>query len=295
MSKSVITDSLYDEAVKLINSGYSVRAACTELNIPRTSFRRMVSNRGGIQLQNDIEYHVLLKSSNYTFIINGNFYAIDKKSLEYTKKKDLIDSLVNRDNFMMNLNEQSQIVEGNLHQVVRDLISRVDDLSVKDGKFLYKGKSIKEEFYNILKEASKHKNANIKKFADMLIQNPDEKIIYQLHEFIKHNDIEIDKDGYVITYKSVRFDWYDHRTQTFLNKVGETLTMNREDCDPDPNEVCSTGLHVASMSYIMQLYDNSNNRIMICKVNPKDFVAIPKDYKFAKARVCQYDVIGEME
>lgn len=294
MSKSIITESLYNEAVNLINHGYSVRKACAELNIPRTSFRRMVSNRGGINLQNDIEYYVLLKASNYTFIVGGDFYTIDKDSAEFNKKKVLIESLVTRDDFKMNLDEQSKLIDGNLNKTVRDIIARVDDFRVIDGKFFYKGNHVSQDFYDLLKKTANDKKSNLNKFADMLIQNPDENIIYQLHGFISHNDISIDEDGYVITYKSVRYDWLDHHSATMSNKVGNIMKMNREDVDDNPNQTCSHGLHVGSLSYIMQMYDNSNNRIMICKVNPKDFVSIPIDYNFAKARVCEYEVIGEL-
>lgn len=297
MRKSVITESLYNDAIDLINNhGYSVRLACEVLDIPRTSFRRMVSNRGGLSLSNDIEYHVLLKSSNYTFIINGDFHTIDKDSAEFNKKKELIESLINRANFKMNLNEQAIIVDGNLNKIVRDVIAKCDNLTVKDGKFYYKNKLIQENLFNIIKESAKKKGvSNINKFVDMLIMNPDESMIYQLHEFIKHNDIEINKDGYVITYKSVRYDWYDHRTKTIFNGIGQVPSMDRDLVDCNPDNTCSNGLHVASMSYIMKLYNNSNNRIMICKVHPKDFCSIPKDYNFAKARVCEYEVIGELE
>lgn len=296
MAKSVITDSLFENALKLINEkNYSVRAACAELNIPRTSFRRMVSNKGGIKLENDIEYFVLLKSSSYTFIINDSFYTIDIGSAEHNKKLELIESLVNRKTFKMKLNEQAIIVENNLNKQVRDIIARINDFEVIDGKFFYKKHEITQEFYSILKTAvNKKGDSNITKFADLLIENPDESMIYQLHQFITHNDIAIDDDGFVIAYKSVRFDWYDHHSRKYYNQVGEVIKMDRNDVNSDPNVTCSNGLHVGSLSYINKMYNGTNDRLMICKINPKNFVSIPFDYKCAKARVCEYEVIGEM-
>lgn len=59
------------------------------------------------------------------------------------------------------------------------------------------------------------------------------------------------------------------------------------------NYTCSRGLHVGSMSYINKYYIGINNRIIKCKVHPKDFVSIPVDYSGAKARVCEYKVLAD--
>lgn len=294
MSKSVITESLYNKAINLINGGSSVRAACAELNIPRTSFRRMMSSKGGVKLTNEIEYSILLKSKNIVFIIDGNFYPITYDTSEYNNKKSLIVDLCNRDSFTMNLDEQGKIVDGNLNAVVRNIIHTMNDFEIKDGKYLYKGKELSSDFFKVLKRVSKDKNSNLVKFADMLIENPDPRMVLQLYEFIQHNDIRIDKDGYVITYKAVNLEYLDYHSKTFDNSVGQVVKMDRNDVNNDPEVTCSNGLHVASMSYITQMYNVSSGRLMVCKVKPSDFVSIPVDYDSAKARVCEYEVIDEV-
>lgn len=294
MSKSVITESLYNKAVDLVNSGKSVRSVCNELNIPRTSFRRMLSAKGGVQLNKEIEYSILLKTKNVVFIIDGNFYPITYDTPEYDRKKALIVELCNRDSFMLNLDEQGKIVDGNLNAIARHIIHSMNEFEIKDGKFFYKGVELSSDFFKILKKVSKNPNSNLVKFADMLIENPDPRMIMQLYEFLGHNDIAIDKDGYVIAYKAVNINYMDYHTRSHYNGIGEVLEMDRKDVDDNPDNTCSNGYHVGSMSYITQIYNPSSGRLVVCKVNPKDFVSIPIDYNFAKARVCKYEVIDEV-
>lgn len=293
--KNKITDTLFNDAVKLINSGSSVRSTCEQLNIPRTSFRRMLEAKGGVDLKNDIEYSILLKTNNVVFIINGDFYPINYDSLEYEKKKKLIVELCNRDKFMMNLDEQGKIIDGNLNSTVRHIVEQMDDFQIKEGKFYYKGRELDADFFKVLKKVSKNKNSNLMKFADNLIENPDPSMVMQLYGFIQHNDIEIDEEGFVIAYKAVRLDYLDYYSRTYNNRVGEVVKMNRNDVDADPDVTCSHGLHVGSMSYITQMYNISNGRLVVCRVNPKDFCSIPVDYEYAKARVCEYTVIDEIQ
>lgn len=294
MAKNKITDSLYNDAVKLINEGHSVRSACGKLNIPRTSFRRLVDMKGGIELKNDIEYSILLKTNTIVFIINGDFYPISHNTIEYEKKKILINDLCNRNAFMMNLEEQGEIVDGNLNSVVRNIVHQMNDFVIKDDRFFYKGNEVSGDFFNILKKVSKNKSSNLIKFADNLIENPDPSMILQLYGFIKHNDIKIDDEGYVIAYKAVNLNYHDYHTGKFDNRVGSIVSMNREDVNPDPEVTCSRGLHVGSMSYIAGMYNINNGRLVVCRVNPKDFCSIPVDYDYAKACVCKYTVIDEI-
>ena len=68
--------------------------------------------------------------------------------------------------------------------------------------------------------------------------------------------------------------------------------MPRRLVDDDSNTTCSTGLHVANYDYVKGFGSNTS-RIMVIKIHPRDFVAIPVDYNNVKARVCRYEVIEE--
>lgn len=140
---------------------------------------------------------------------------------------------------------------------------------------------------------------NLINFANKVANNQSRRCIEGLYDFLQANDIEIDEEGFVICFKKVRENYMDVHSGTFLNTVGSIVQMDRRAVNDDPNKTCSAGLHVCSEAYLGSF---SGDRVMICKVDPADFVAIPYDYYSnngnglvkAKARVCRYEVIGEI-
>ena len=244
-----------------------------------------------------IEYSVIKRKTSYTFIVDGSLHPIAFINPYFKKHKTLFDGLVSRDVYMMTAEEFS-IVNTNQNTTTKTA-KRVmkDKLEIKGTDCYYKGYKVSPKLLKMIEAASNKKSKDtdkrIIKFVDMLIKNPDPAVIEQLYDFMLHNDIEICPNGYVLAYKSVTRDFKDHHTKTFDNSVGKSPQMNRADVDPDPNKTCSRGLHVASLSYINKQY--VNGVIIKCIVHPANFVSIPTDYKFAKARVCKYKVSGVLK
>jgi hypothetical protein len=114
-------------------------------------------------------------------------------------------------------------------------------------------------------------------FWKQLLLNPDEAVREQCYGFIQHRDIAITNYGYLVCYKAVdvkrkyngetgeevvniRYDEEtgerikDTYTQDLIFKpfhsgnhgmrikIGEPITMPREECDGDPTVTCSRGL-----------------------------------------------------
>jgi len=75
----------------------------------------------------------------------------------------------------------------------------------------------------------------------------------------------------------------DTHSKTMEIRLGETVAMPREECDSNPNNTCSRGLHVGSMAYV-----KGNNLILNCLVSPADVVSVPRDYNNTKMRCCRY-------
>jgi hypothetical protein len=69
--------------------------------------------------------------------------------------------------------------------------------------------------------------------------------------------------------------------------------MPRNLVDDRDYETCSHGLHVCALSYVSSFID-SGDRIVTVAIAPEDFVAVPKDYNFAKARVSRYEVMEDI-
>jgi hypothetical protein len=69
------------------------------------------------------------------------------------------------------------------------------------------------------------------------------------------------------------------------------------------NSHCAAGLHVGAFDYAksyggIDLDDDEGgggNKLMICKVNPRDVVSVPNDCRCQKLRCCRYEVVSEFE
>lgn len=130
-------------------------------------------------------------------------------------------------------------------------------------------------------------------FLENLLENPSEKAVQRLFDFLVANDIKITEDGHFITWKVVNSDYTDCRTGTFDNSPGKPVKMPRSRVNDDDEVTCSSGLHVCSRSYIGH-FGNSSCKVVSCKVNPRDVVSIPVDYGDAKMRVCYYEVLEDV-
>lgn len=134
----------------------------------------------------------------------------------------------------------------------------------------------------------------IEKFWQNCCKNPSEESRQALYGFIKANNMTLTDDGCFIGYRSVTKDFKDHHTGTFDNSVGTTVKIDRNSVDPDPNNTCSKGLHVAAWNYAWSVFGGSNGVTIEVKVNPKDVVTVPPDYNQQKMRVCEFHVLRQV-
>lgn len=132
---------------------------------------------------------------------------------------------------------------------------------------------------------------NLMAFSDRLIDNPSYEAIERLYDFIEHADIEINEDGMLICFKKVKGDFTDVRTGTFDNSPGSLVQEPRNEVNPDNKITCAKGLHVCAKHYLSHY---PGDRVIRCKVNPADVVAIPYDYNNSKMRTCGYYVLDEV-
>lgn len=127
-------------------------------------------------------------------------------------------------------------------------------------------------------------------FMKNLFLNPAEHAIQELYEFMEKNALPITEDGCLLAYKKVRDDYMDCHTGTVDNHIGQKPFMDRNLCDPNRHNTCSTGYHFCGLSYLTCF---GGERVMVVKVNPKDVTSIPSDYNFAKGRCNTYEVVDE--
>lgn len=131
-------------------------------------------------------------------------------------------------------------------------------------------------------------------FITNLYQNPSKRVVDHLYAFLEKGKSPITPDGHFLAYKAVRDDYLDIHSGSFNNSVGQEVKMPRNRVDEDPDRTCSEGLHVCSFDYLPH-FSHADGHVMVCKVNPADVVAIPRDYHDTKMRVCRYEVVDEHE
>ena len=132
-------------------------------------------------------------------------------------------------------------------------------------------------------------------FQANVLENPDPRARADLYEFCAKSGLPITDDGQIIAYKIIAENYHDIYSGTVDHSVGLTVSMPRDQCDPDPGKTCSTGLHFCSAAYLPHYGTGKGSRIVLVKVHPRDVTAFPTDYNNAKARCCQYQVVQEID
>lgn len=142
----------------------------------------------------------------------------------------------------------------------------------------------------------------ITNFMINLSENPSDLSIVSLVKFLRHRNMPLTKDGCFLAYKAVKEDYKDIYSGSIDNKVGSTVSIDRSEVDDDSSRYCSTGLHVGAIDYVFDYgrinkddTDDSKNRIIVVKVNPRDVVTSPTDNNFMKLRCCQYQVLADFD
>jgi hypothetical protein len=80
----------------------------------------------------------------------------------------------------------------------------------------------------------------------------------------------------------------DFHTRKSTIRLGELQSMDREACDNNPSNTCSSGLHVGAPGYVQGFGYGSQSYVIACLVSPANVVAVPYDYDFEKMRTCEY-------
>lgn len=183
-------------------------------------------------------------------------------------------------------------------QAAATVLATLDGLTVDGSGISYLGTLLPDRATRRICElmAEGHESGPLLKFLHKLMQNPKEDIFLELFDFMSVSGLPITAEGDFIAYKIVRDNYLDIYSGTMDNTPGKPVTMPPALVDSDRNRTCSRGLHVCSKSYLPHYGSaiNGSDRIVICRIDPRHVMAIPTDYNFAKMRVSQYMVIGEM-
>ena len=164
-------------------------------------------------------------------------------------------------------------------------------LEIKDGLITVNGDSIPESLSKRIMDLreGQYPVDPLLKFWENLKQNPSFNSRQMLYDFLEHNGHPLTADGCFIAYRGVTDEFKDSHSNKFDNSIGKVCEMDRADVDDNPNNTCSSGLHVACYDFAKSW----SHKTVEVKVNPKDVVCVPKDYNGTKMRVCKFEVLAE--
>lgn len=120
--------------------------------------------------------------------------------------------------------------------------------------------------------------------------------VQDLMKFMERGDLPIAEDGSIIIYKVLKrspnkdHSYVDCHTKLVPQSVGSYVCMDESLVDPNRNNECSNGLHVARRGYIKSF---SGDVCVLAKVAPEDVIAVPK-YDANKMRVAGYHILFEL-
>ena len=110
----------------------------------------------------------------------------------------------------------------------------------------------------------------------------------ELYQYFKERNFDLD-----LINPNTETIYTDNYTHTFRIKIGELVTMPREETDTIQENSCSRGLHIGGETWLQKHYFGDTG--LICLVNPKDVVAVPPIDDYGKLRTCAYLPIGTVK
>jgi len=133
-------------------------------------------------------------------------------------------------------------------------------------------------------------------FLNNVMENPSDRSRECLYNFIDRFQAPLTPDGCFVAFKYVRGDFTSVHANPdgsrMDNSPGKIVEMPRDRVNDNPNETCSRGLHVCASIYLNGY--SQHEKVVACKVNPRDVVSVPTDYGYSKMRVCRYEVLAEV-
>lgn len=239
----------------------------------------------------------------FSVIIDGVPYSVSESHQNYRQLLTAVGDS-NKESFINNLNIEVKV---NRALSKSEVLGKVE---VKDGEVLFNGKAVDNV---ITKRILEFVDGGLPfkplvAFLENIMANPSKRSIEELYGFLEHKALPITEDGCFLAYKTVLSNYYSKRAGNLtlisgkedssgriFNGVGEVIECPRNEVDDDFNQHCSQGLHVGALAYAGPggWYNNSSDKVVYVKVNPKDAVSVPGDHSCQKLRVCKYEVVSD--
>ena len=240
----------------------------------------------------------IIKVGNKVTVIleNGN---VEERLVTEEEFKKIVEAKSDKEIMMLLHPDYNEKVKAyNKAMTLMDRIKTSKILSTVNNTIYWKevsSLSIPEDFAKSVIEAEeandKLKLSTYKNFWTLMSLNTDEQCRNNLYWFLQLHGLKLAKCGFFVAYRNVdttkeKGIYTDHHSHSTRIKIGEVVTIPREQCDCNSNTECSRGLHCASAKWLKKNYFGSVG--LACLVNPADVVAVPKDSGYGKLRTCAY-------
>jgi len=234
----------------------------------------------------------------FVAVVEGQSYNI---RADHAKYADLLRAVKAGDSveFLKNCTEEKAI-----QTYINQSPTLAGRVKLEDGVVTYDGKPVHNSLTARILEFQREDLPfePLLKFMEKLYQNPSFTAINGLYDFLENKNLPITPEGDFLAYKKVRSDYYSStagdtvlikgtvKDKRVYNGIGEEIECERNQVDDNRDNQCSYGLHVGGLSYASSF---SGENLIIVRVNPKDVIAVPKDYNAQKCRVCHYFVVED--
>ena len=231
----------------------------------------------------------IFSGNNCTVYYNGVMYTFNQEHFNYASLKEAVRN-EDYDKFVELYNENNPISHA-INNTTIEGVTYVDGVVYVNGEAVHN--SLTERINSLASEG--YSFDSLIKFLENLNQNPSANSVEQLYLFLERKNLPITDDGCFLAYKSVRDDYKDKYSGTIDNSIGKIVKIERNKVDDNKEKHCSYGLHVGALDYSGPggWYNNSSDKVVVVKVNPKDAVSVPTDHSYTKLRVCEYEDIAD--
>lgn len=183
---------------------------------------------------------------------------------------------------------------------VRSALADAELLAVEGGVLTFDGEPVSSSLAVRIRDAYTL-GLDITAFealAKNIYANPDKTVRDDLFTWFERHELGITSDGHILAVKYVDRQFLslhaDKDGTRYDHTPGNVVSMDRDRCDPNRSNLCSTGLHFASKRYIGETMNGTSAyRLVLVKINPADITSFPNDGQ-GKGRACRYEVLADL-
>lgn len=234
-----------------------------------------------------MSYPIHITDKTLTAFIDGVPYLTDRSNPNFDQIRDLLNDTATTSDQLINAFKPINVVAASL--------AGVYDVEIAGGQVLVSGTAIDTPLARRLvdiAQAGLDTSAGVA-FAQNVYANPFIEAREELYTWLELSEMPITPDGCFLAYKIVNSNYLDRHSRTFDNRVGNVVSMPREECDNSSRALCSKGLHFCSKDYFPTFGIYDGDHLLIIKINPADVVSIPEN-QAGKGRTWRYEVVGEI-